>query len=46
MATSLKSVRATAIASVLVAAGTSSGVKITSLTYPNSSTAANPAVKL
>ena len=43
MATSLKSVRATAIASVLVAAGTSSGVKITSLTYANSATAANPA---
>ena len=43
MATSLKSVRATAIASVLVAAGTSSGVKITSLTYANSSTAANSA---
>jgi hypothetical protein len=43
MATSLKSVRATAIASVLVAAGTSSGVKITSITYANSATAANPA---
>ena len=43
MATSLKSIKATAISPVLTTAGASSGVKITSITYANSATAANPA---
>jgi len=43
MATSLKSIKATAITPVLTSAGSSSGVKITSLTYVNNATAANPA---
>jgi hypothetical protein len=43
MATNLKSLRANSITPVIVTAGVSSGVKITSVTYPNSATAALPA---
>ena len=42
MATNLKSVKATALTSVITSVA-SPGVKITGLTYPNSATAANPA---
>ena len=42
MATNLKSVKASALTSVITSV-VSSGVKITGLTYPNSTTAANPA---
>ena len=42
MATNLKSVKASALTSVITSVA-SPGVKITGLTYPNSTTAANPA---